>query len=212
MRSYFDHFAFQSITTADFEDYLREKLLDKDPGAAASVDTRAWLYEPGLPAGFPEPKSERFAAVERVARDWLEGRISTQQIDAKAWSTHEWLHFLQAFPEKLPVVRMAQLDHLFQLTNRGNSEIAEEWLLMSVRNGYMPADARLESFLTTIGRRKFLLPLYTALNATPEGRRRAAAIYAKARPFYHPITVNSIDRLLKEPREAGAHGEPWQLH
>jgi leukotriene-A4 hydrolase len=54
--------------------------------------------------------------------------------------------------------------------------------------------------LTTIGRRKLVLPLYRALLTTPEGRERALAIYAKARTGYHPITVESIDRLLKESR------------
>ena len=68
---------------------------------------------------------------------------------------------------------------------------------MAIRNQYAPADARLESYLTTIGRRKLVLPLYRALLETPEGRQRAEAIYAKARPCYHPITVDSVDRLLK---------------
>ena len=57
-----------------------------------------------------------------------------------------------------------------------------------------------KSYLTTIGRRKLVLPLYQALLATPDGRQRAEAIYAKARPSYHPITVDSIDRLLKEQK------------
>ena len=43
-----------------------------------------------------------------------------------------------------------------------------------------------------------MLPLYEALIATPAGRRRAEAIYAKARPFYHPITIESIDRIMKQ--------------
>ena len=37
---------------------------------------------------------------------------------------------------------------------------------LAIKNGYQPADARLESYLTTIGRRKLVLPLYRALLAT----------------------------------------------
>ena len=107
---------------------------------------------------------------------------------------------MQALPEKLPVEKMAELDQPFGLTARGNSEIAHQWLLMSIHNGYKPADARLESYLTSIGRRKLVLPLYRALLATPEGRERAQAIYVKARQTYHPITVDSIDRLFKETK------------
>jgi hypothetical protein len=91
---------------------------------------------------------------------------------------------------------MAELDAAFGLTGRENAEIASLWLLMAVRNGYHPADARLEAFLTSIGRRKFLIPLYRELIKTPEGTAKARAIYARARPFYHPIAVDSVDRLL----------------
>jgi hypothetical protein len=92
---------------------------------------------------------------------------------------------------------MTELDRAFKLTARGNSEIAFQWLLMSIRNDYTPADARLEEFLTTIGRRKFVRPLFEELAKTPEGRKRAAFIYAKARPGYHPITQASVDTILK---------------
>jgi hypothetical protein len=70
---------------------------------------------------------------------------------------------------------------------------------MAIRNHYSPADPRLEAFLTSIGRRKFLMPLYGELKKTAEGRTRAKAIYARARPFYHPIAVESVDRLLGTP-------------
>ena len=92
---------------------------------------------------------------------------------------------------------MAKLDGAFHLTRTGNSEIAFQWLLMSIRNHYAPADARLEEFLTTIGRRKFIKPLYEELAKTPEGKQRALTIYRRARPTYHPIAVTTIDGVLK---------------
>jgi hypothetical protein len=103
-------------------------------------------------------------------------------------------------PEKVPVDRLAELDKRFALTNRGNSEIAHQWLLIAIRNDYTPANERLRTYLTTIGRRKLVLPLYKALLATPSGRQHAEAIYAAARPGYHPITVETVDRLMKGAR------------
>jgi leukotriene-A4 hydrolase len=97
---------------------------------------------------------------------------------------------------------MTELDRAFSLTDRGNAEIAHAWLLLAIHSKYAAADNRLESYLTLIGRRKLVLPLYRALAETPDGRRRALATYAKARPFYHPITVDSIDRLLKTDSKA----------
>jgi len=197
LRAYFDHFAFKSITTADFQEFLNDRLFSHDTVAAQKIDLAAWLERPGLPDGFAVPKSERLAAIDRTARDWFAGSVSTEQLLPGNWSTQEWLGFLQALPPDLPRDRMTELDRKYGLTERGNSEIAHQWLLMAIKNNYSQADARLESFLTSIGRRKLVLPLYKALLTTPAGRKRAESIYAKARPSYHPITVESIDKLMK---------------
>lgn len=197
VRGYFDHYAFQSIPTAEFERYLTENLLAQDAQAAAEVDLRAWIDEPGLPA-FPEPESDRFVAIDATASRWKSGQIAVDAIDANGWTTQEWLRFLRAVQPSLDADRMAEFDRAFKLTERGNSEIAAQWLEMAIRAGYQPADARLEEFLTTVGRRKFLMPLYRALLETPGGKESAQAIYANARPRYHPIAAESIDQLLAD--------------
>jgi hypothetical protein len=67
---------------------------------------------------------------------------------------------------------------------------------MSIRSSYEPAFAALERFLYSVGRRKFLKPLYTELLKTPVGRERAKRIYQQARPGYHPIAQTTIDALM----------------
>jgi hypothetical protein len=199
LRSYFSRFAFKSITTADFVRDLNEQLLDTIRSNASALNLRAWLDEPGLPPDAPEPKSDRLAKVESVSRQWAEAKTTASQIATAEWTTQEWVHFLRSLPDRLPADRLAELDRAFGLTNRGNSEVANQWLVIAIRNQYRAADARLENFLTTIGRRKYLIPLYTELAKTAEGKERAKALYAKARPFYHPISRESIDRLLEKP-------------
>jgi len=49
----------------------------------------------------------------------------------------------------------------------------------------------------SVGRRKYLKPLYEVLVKTPDGRARAAAIYKKARPGYHPIAAATVDGIVK---------------
>jgi hypothetical protein len=198
LRGYFDHFAFQSITTADFLDYLKQHLLQKNPEAAARVPVEQWVFEPGLPDSAAYPESSLLSAVDAVAEKWLSGQLPTSGIPAAGWVTQQWLRFLRALPEDISRERLADLDRAFHLTRTGNSEIVSQWLLMGVRAGYEPAYPRLEEFLATVGRRKFLKPLYTELAKTPEGKQRARTIYDKARPLYHPITVTTIDETLKE--------------
>ncbi len=197
LRGYFDHFAFQSITTEQFLEYLRKNLLDRYPNLAARVPVDEWINKPGLPPSAPKAESQAFSLVERQAKSWLKGEVAAARIPVTKWTTQEWLHFLRSLPQQLERQKMAELDQAFRLTQSGNSEIAFQWLMMSIRNAYEPAYPRLEEFLTTIGRRKFIKPLYEELAKTPEGKERALLVYRRARPLYHPIAVTSIDDVLK---------------
>ena len=197
LRGYFDKHAFQSITTATFVDYLQKNLIDTNAGLLNRADADEWIYKAGLPKNVPVPQSVEFAKIENTAHDYANGKIAIKDVNANEWTTQEWLRFLKTLPEKLTAAQMSELDARFNLTKRGNSEIAFQWLLMSIKNDYEPANARLTEFLTTIGRRKFVKPLYEELIKTPGGAKRADEIYAAARPAYHPITQATIDQILK---------------
>ena len=199
LRGYFDHFAFQSITTDDFIRYLHANLLDADPKLAAQVPVADWTEKPEIPAGARRPVSGALAPVEAEAQSWLDGKKPAAAIAAKSWSTQEWLHFLRALPNPTSPAKMEELDRAFHLSASGNSEITNEWLLLAIASHYEPAYPRLEEFLTSMGRQKFLKPLYEALVRTPEGRARALAIYRKARPGYHPIAVATVDKIVGWP-------------
>lgn len=196
LKGYFNHFGFQSITTADFEKYLGEHLLKGDASRIEKANVHHWLTTPGLPKDAPAPKSEALQAVAKKAGEWAEKKISVKDVVTMGWSTQEWLYFLNAMPESLTSARMKELDDAFGFTKRTNAEIAFQWLLMTVQHGYEPAYSRLEEFLTSQGRRKFLKPLYEELVKTPAGKERAKAIFAKARPNYHPIAVGTVEGIL----------------
>ena len=196
LRGYFNQFAFRSIVTGDFVDYLHKNLLDQNPELAAKVNLDEWLSKPGMPADAPEPKSDALAKAEAAAKDWSSGKKSAETLP-KNWTTAETIHFLRSLPSHLDAKRMAELDRVFHFTQTGNAEILDDWLLLSIRHGYQPANARLQEFLMEVGRRKYIKPLYQELAKTPEGKARAKAIYAKARDRYHPIAVATIDDLLK---------------
>ena len=197
LRGYFDRFAFLSVETDDFVRYLKANLLDRHPEKAAAIPLEEWIAEPGLPAGAPRPVSSAFTRVEAQARDWLDGRTPAARLDTKSWSTQEWLRFLRTLPSPLALDEMRELDRDFLLSASSNSEIAFQWLLMAISARYEPADARLEEFLVTIGRRKFIKPLYEELCKTPEGEKRALAIYRRARAGYHPIAQETVDRIVR---------------
>lgn len=197
LKGYFDHFAFQSITTADFRAYLQKHLFDTNPQAAARIPLDEWLTKPGLPAGAPQPQSDAFTKVAAQVRAWLDGKTPAAKLDTKQWTTQEWLHFLKLLPPQLSAAQMRELDQAFNLTQTGNAEIAHEWLLAAIRNRYSAAYPRLENYLISIGRQKLIKPLYEELVKTADGRERALQIYRKARPGYHPIAVTAVDKIVK---------------
>lgn len=190
LRGYFDHFAFRSIGTADFEAYLKAHLKTGD------LPVQAWIHDSGIPAGAAVPKAPAFDRVDAATAAFLKGG-DAMALPAKAWCTQEWLHFLRGLPADLSLDQMKALDTAWHLTDTGNAEIAHVWFLIAIRRGYAPADERLAAYLGTIGRRKLITPLYAELAKTPEGKARALAIYAKARPGFHPLTQGSVDKILE---------------
>ncbi len=68
--------------------------------------------------------------------------------------------------------------------------------MVSRRRRYEAAYPRLEEFLTSQGRRKFLTPLYQALIDSGQ-EERARQIYANGRPLYHAISRRTLDEILK---------------
>jgi len=196
LRSYFSHFAFQSVTTARAMAFLKTQLFDAYPPLGRDIDIDAWVSAPGLPVNAVLPSSTSLERVEDVTRRWVDGRAPTAELGVSHWGAREQLHFLRSLPARLGVERMAELDASFRLTETGNAEVLQQWLLMAIRNHYHAAYPRLKQFLLVVGRRLFVRPLYQALVTTEAGRALARSIYQEARDLYHPFTRAAIDRIL----------------
>ncbi|MFN3703642.1 M1 family metallopeptidase [Thermomonas sp.] len=196
LKGYFDHFAFQSITTAQFRDYLKATLIDKHPNVVTMQEVDQWLYEPGIPGNAPQVASGRFATVNAARIAWLgSGQLPAKSI-TDAWSTQEWAHFLETMPETLKPEQLAQLDAAYHFTGTPNGEIAMRWYPLAERSGYTAAREEMGKFLERVGRRKLILPIYKALVATPDGLAFAEQVFAKAKPGTHPITASSVEAIL----------------
>lgn len=200
IKEYFARHSFRSMDTATFVDYLRRELLDQHSGLVERLALDAWVYGPSIPAGAPPVRSERFQAVADALQSWQAG-TPARALDTAGWTSHEWVHFLQGLPTGTSTAQLAELDAAFEFTQSGNAEILAAWFSRTIAAGYAPADEALHQFLTRVGRRKFLAPLYKALLATPGGVARARKIYAEARPNYHSVATSTFDALLAEAGE-----------
>lgn len=195
LRTYFDTFAFQSMDSARFVQYLKQNLLGGDEALATNLQIDAWVFSPGLPSNAIEPRSAAFVPVDQAVQSFA-GGTPASQISTTGWTTHHWVHFLQTLPTPLDRAKMADLDATFHFSDSGNSEILSVWLMKVVQGKYDPAYPALERFLTTVGRRKYLKPIYTELAKTPEGEEMGLRIYEKARPGYHSVSQVTVDQIL----------------
>ena len=197
LKAWFDQHAFQSVTTETFVAFLRQELLGPDADRSKQIDVAQWITGSGLPGDAPVPDSALFAAVDEQLAAWRDGKAPAQLATA-GWVTQQWLRFLHGL-QKPGKEKLAELDQAFHFTRSGNSEILCAWLVLAIQNDYRAVDRRLDLFLMTVGRRKFLKPLYEALLASEDGKARAQAIYAKARPRYHAVSQRTLDAMLGHP-------------
>jgi aminopeptidase N len=197
LRGWFDQHAFQSATTDEFVVYLKKNLLDAHPEVMSPAELDEWLYGPGIPASAKHAASPRLAALDAQRSAWLKGELPTAELNGKHWIALEWMHFLNDIDGKANATQLKELDQAFALGKSGNNEIAYRFYLASIKAGY---DVRepLTTFLMSVGRQKFVVPLYTALLKNPADREWAKSIYAKAREHYHPVTQGSVDKQFKK--------------
>ena len=196
LRGYFDRHAFESITTAEFFEDLRQQLFKGDRQLEERLKVQEWLYQPGLPDNAVVPSSDALARVEQDIKAFTAGAPAATIKSAASWSTQEWQHFVGSLPDKLTPAQLADLDRTFRLSDRRNAEVLFVWLRVAIRNRYEPAMPALERFLTSQGRRKFLKPLYEDLMKTDWGKEEARRIYARARPLYHAMSTNTLDPIV----------------
>ena len=192
LKEYFTSHAFKTMDTERFVDYLNKNLIEPN---SLAVDLDAWIYGPGVPADCPVVESDRFEKVEAAIAEWQGGKAAGS-LTTSAWTTHEWLHFLRHLPTELSQEQLTELDDAFGFTKSGNSEILTAWFMHTIKHGYAAADPALEQFLISVGRRKFLQPLYQALVDADPTKEKARAIYEKARPNYHSVSSGTMDKML----------------
>lgn len=198
LKSYFDRHAFQPMTSARFLADLRANLVKGDKALEERLKLDEWVYRPGLPANAARPDPAAFAPVDEALRVFQAGGAAPAGPWA-GWTTAERLRFVNRLPRDLPKPRLAELDRALGLSATGNAEILSAWLQLALANRYEPAVPAAERFLMSMGRGKFVAPIFRTLWGEGEwGRPIAERVYARARPLYHSVTSGQVDKAMKE--------------
>jgi aminopeptidase N len=211
LENYFNHFKFTSVSTDDFVSYLNQELLKKYD---IDFNYEEWIYGKGIPENCHRIESSSFKHMEDMANRFQKGEdIFTIAIEKPTkndpstafkgvlsrdmYSVQEWLTFIRLLPSKLSNQQMSLLDEKLKFTSWTNAEIQFEWFMKAIASDYALAYPAVESFLSKVGRRKFILPLYIQLYSFEHTKGNALAWFEQFKENYHAVSSNSIAAALE---------------
>jgi hypothetical protein len=212
IKSYFKKHAFKTINSIDFINYLEENLLEKNK---IKFNHKDWIYKEGLPKNCLQIYSPRLNKMKVLANDFAQGeeifkpKISYERIRVKRkiinkkiskyikrkdHIVQEWQTFIRALPKSISKEKLKIIDVHLGFKNCGNSEIMTEWFTLSLENNYTEINSDIVRFLKKVGRRKYLVPIYKAMNKV--NPKLAKQIFENSKNQYHAVSRNSIEELL----------------
>jgi leukotriene A-4 hydrolase/aminopeptidase len=198
IKNYFLDFAFQSIDTGTFEKYLINYLNKHALKWRSKIDLDTWLYSEGL----PDLDSLSIAPIvkKRWAKNPLPHNFTVGAIESyKNCSYQEKVIFLQSLQNtELSENDLILMDQVLELSSEPNMEIKFSWLLLTLKNDYKPIYPIVEKFLSSVGRRKFVLPIYKALlNGSNETKELGYKYFSQFKNQYHAVTKNAVSELIE---------------
>jgi leukotriene-A4 hydrolase len=192
LKRYFFDFRFKSLTTEQFLEYLFENLLDPNK---INFAAEKWVYAPGIPQPFVLPLCHKYKMVDDALPKILRADAKTI-LETRQWETQQWIYFIRKLSENTQVQELLVMDQSFGFSTSGNSEIQFHWFLNAFQSDYFKEIMdELKMFLTTVGRKKFIFPLYEGLIRKGE-YALAKEIYSQASKNYHSIARNSLEALF----------------
>jgi hypothetical protein len=201
LAAYFSDFAFQTITTERFLEYLDENLLQAHKEQVTREQVEQWLYQPGLPADAPKPHSESLDRAAAMAIAWVQGEIQLEDIPLAEWTPQGAVHFINNLPASLAHHRLSELDNAFGFSDTRNAEIGRTWFIQVAQRQHREAYDKLEQHLNRYGRTRLVAPVYRALAENGADLEIAREMFANARGSYHPITIARITSVLSPEDE-----------
>lgn len=197
LRNWFDRHAFQPATSAMFLADLRENLVKGDKELEKKLMLEEWIYQPGLPSNAYRPDATAFTEIDAAVKAYADARTIPATATYQGWTSAERQRFLDNIPKTLPASDLAKLESTLGLSKTGNNEELFLWLELALQNRYEPAVGQAESFLSSVGRTKFVRPLFEALMEQGSwGQPIARRIYAKTRQSYHAVTRGAVDKVV----------------
>ena len=156
-----------------------------------------------------ESLAKRFSAGENVFEqvvtyEWQKIKNSKKKKRIKKVSkikrddfiVQEWQTFIRALSDDISIEKLQYLDATFHFSTWGNSEVMAEWFVLNIHRENRIIRPAIEKFISKVGRRKYLLPIYKALVNNPEDKVWAKRVFDNSKAYYHAVSRNSVAELF----------------
>ncbi|KAJ3045376.1 putative leukotriene A-4 hydrolase (LTA-4 hydrolase) (Leukotriene A(4) hydrolase) [Rhizophlyctis rosea] len=205
VKAHVEKFSHKSITTSDFKDFLYEYFKNHDPAKLQkleAVDWDAWFHKPGMPIVDNQFDQTLARACEDLANKWDAARDAHPtpwpRADFEKFITKQKIVFLEKLLLKKPFPHrvLETLDASYELSKIKNAEIRFRWQWLCLNAEYENIFPQVVEFVTSVGRMKFVRPLFRQLNKCKNGSELAKKTFLEHRAFYHPICAGMVAKDL----------------
>ncbi|XP_065066846.1 leukotriene A-4 hydrolase-like [Rhopilema esculentum] len=203
LRSYIDHFKYQSITTDEFQSYLFSFFKSKGKDDLFSgVDWKLWFHNPGMP---PLDVSKLYdtTAIDRcneLANRWLQTKTFEEfsSDDLQEFCSNQIIEFLSKLllEENISKETLKAMNSKYNLTSLENNEIKFRWLRLCVRAELEEMYPQVVKFITQQGRMKYIRPIYSEMYKKETSRGLAIETFQDNMSRYHTIAATMVAKDL----------------
>lgn len=217
LKHYFNVFKFKTVSTAGFIAEMENNLLLPEK---LSFDYDEWIFHNGLPKNSVIINSPRLKRMESLAKRFSAGENVFEPVVTYEWQkiknskkkkrikkvskikrddfiVQEWQTFIRGLSDDISIEKLQYLDATLNFSTWGNSEVMAEWFVLNIHRENRITRPAIEKFISKVGRRKYLLPIYKALVNNPEDKVWAKKVFDNSKAYYHAVSRNSVAELFE---------------
>ncbi|XP_032077104.1 leukotriene A-4 hydrolase [Thamnophis elegans] len=201
LRAYIQQFAYKSIVTEDWKNFLYSYFKDK-VNVLNKVDWNAWMHTPGMPPVKPEYDTTLSNTCVALSQRWIKAIESDlgsfSSADIKDMSSHQLIEFLALLllENPLPVSHVSRMQEIYDFNATNNSEIRFRWLRLCIQAKWEAAIPLALKMATEQGRMKFTRPLFKDLYKFEKSRDQAISAFQLHKISMHPVTAMLVSKDL----------------
>jgi len=185
LKCYIKEFEYKSIDTNTFKDFFLTYFAGVD--SVSSIDWDTWLYKPGMPPYKPSFDPSLAIICNTLAKRWLDWNCSSEPCplngsELKNLSPSQVQEVLATLLKgQFSSEKVAKMNQVYNLGSSSNYEILFLWLRLGILTRWEPVVEASFNFLSSMGRLKFVQPIYRDLGAWPEKREMTLQFFKRNR-------------------------------